>query len=107
MAIYAITANPQPAVELIIPLASFPMLALAGYWSARPVSSRGMLQGTIAGAFATLLYLAMSGGVVAADPEVDFASTLIPAYLMSHALKISGGAFGGWLVARKASRHAG
>ena len=106
VAIYAVAADPRPAAELTIPLASFPLLALAGYWAARSVPGHGMLQGAIAGAFATLLYLAMSGTVVAADPKVDFASMLIPAYLLSHALKISGGAFGGWLVARKGVRPA-
>jgi len=36
--------------------------------------------------------------------QADLNAVLSPAYLASHVFKVPGGALGGWLVARRASR---
>ena len=69
----------------------------------RPVPRSGIAQGALTGAWAVALYFAL--GLVASlfTDEASVADGLTPAYLLTHALKVVGGAVGGWLVARKAA----
>ena len=92
------------ALNIVIPLASFVAFLAAGYWSALPVPGRGMVQGALTGVWAVVLYIAL--GLVASlfvrgTGVVDGFTT---PYLNAHALKVIGGAIGGWLVSRKAER---
>ena len=74
---------------------------LAGAWTARG-TARPVLNGALAGVAALALYvlLAIVAGLLAPD-RADFTTALSPLYLASHALKVLGGALGGWWVARK------
>ncbi|MEO6041029.1 MAG: hypothetical protein ABIP41_03945 [Croceibacterium sp.] len=101
--IYATTADAEAAMNLVVPPASFVVFIAAGYWSAKPVPGIGALQGALAGAWGVALYLAL--GLVASlfAKDASFTDGFTPAYLIAHALKIAGGAFGGWLVARNAA----
>ena len=91
-------------LNIVIPLASFVAFLLAGYWAALPVPGRGVMQGALTGVWAVVLYIGL--GLVASlfvrgTSVVDGFTT---PYLIAHALKVIGGAIGGWLVARKAER---
>jgi len=101
--LYATMADAQSTINAVIPPASFVLFLPAGYWAARPVARSGIAQGALTGAWAVALYLAL--GLVASQftDEASLADSLTPAYLLSHALKIVGGAVGGWLVARRAA----
>jgi len=99
--VYATSADPTPILNLVIPPASGLVFLFAGYWSALPIPRRGIAQGALTGAWAVALYIGL--GLVA---SVFVAGTSVtdgfaPAYLTAHALKIVGGAIGGWLVGRK------
>jgi hypothetical protein len=63
-----------------------------------------VLNATLAGVAALALYAIMAVvGMLAAPEQADLRTTLSPAYLVSHVFKVLGGAFGGWLVARRRS----
>lgn len=87
-------------LNLIVP-ASFVVFIAAGYWSARPVPRSGLLQGALAGLIAVVAYILLGfvASLFVAGTSVTDGFT--PAYLAAHALKIVGGAIGGWLVSRK------
>ena len=101
--LYATMADAQSTINAVIPPASFVLFVAAGYWAARPVPRSGIAQGALTGAWAVALYFAL--GLVASlfTDEASVADGLTPAYLLTHALKVVGGAVGGWLVARKAA----
>ena len=87
-------------LNIVVPPASGLIFLLAGLWSALPVRERGIWQGALTGAWAVALYLALGvGATVAGKGNVTDGFT--PAYLAAHALKIVGGAIGGWLASRK------
>lgn len=62
-----------------------------------------MLNGLVAGSWGIVLYVALTLAMQGAVAGFDFESSLRPAYLLAHALKIVGGGIGGWLAARKAA----
>lgn len=99
--VYATSADPTPLLNLVVPPASGLIFIFAGYWSALPVPQRGILQGALTGAWAVALYLAL--GVVASlfVKGTSVTDGFTAAYLTAHALKIVGGAIGGWWVSRK------
>jgi len=99
--VYATSANPSPLLNVLIPPASGLLFAFAGFWSARPVPGRGILQGALTGAWAVALYLAL--GVVASlfVEGTSVTDGFTPAYLTAHALKVIGGAIGGWIASRR------
>jgi hypothetical protein len=75
------------------PPGSFVTCFLAAYWVGRGVRSRFVLQGTLVGVVAALIYL----GLTRAQPEPV-------AYIVAHGLKLLGGACGGF-VARLRGRR--
>lgn len=99
--VYATSADPTPILSLVIPPASGLVFLFAGYWSALPIPRRGIAQGALTGAWAVALYIGL--GLVASLFVAGTSVTdgFTPAYLTAHALKIVGGAIGGWLVGRK------
>jgi len=99
--VYSATDDPTPTLNVVIPPASGLVFLVAGYWSARPVPQRGIWQGALAGAWAVALYLALGFGASLLVRDANVTDGFTPAYLMAHALKIVGGAAGGWLVSRK------
>ena len=92
--------NRTIALNLGIPPASFVVLVAFGYWAARGAPRSQVLNGFLAGLAGVLLYLCLAIGGAAAAHQ-DPWGTLTPAYLLAHALKLAGGAVGGWLAARR------
>jgi putative membrane protein (TIGR04086 family) len=72
------------------PAASLLACFLLAIWVGRRLDSRFVLHGVLVGVVATLIYVALTRG----GPEP-------PAYLVAHALKILGGAAGGFVAARR------
>ncbi|MGZ3264252.1 MAG: hypothetical protein ACXWI4_00940 [Croceibacterium sp.] len=101
--IYLTMAAPTPILNMVVPPASGLVFLVAGYWAALPIARRGTLQGALTGAWAVALYLGL--GLVASlfVKSTSVTAGFTPAYLAAHALKIIGGAVGGWLVSRKDS----
>jgi hypothetical protein len=99
--------NPTPttgAVNIVVPIAAFVVFIPAGWWTARPaLPGTHVINGALPGLWGVVLYIVLT--LIAANfvAESDFATTLRPAYLIAHALKIAGGAVGGWLASRKAA----
>ena len=94
-------ADATALLSLIVPPASFVAFVAAGYWSARPVPGAGLLQGALAGLIAVAFYIALGFVASLFVKGTSVTDGFTPAYLTAHALKILGGAIGGWLVSRK------
>jgi hypothetical protein len=100
--VYATSTDPTPILNIVIPPASGLVFIFAGYWSALPIPQRGIVQGALTGAWAVALYVCL--GLVASlfVKGTSVTDGFTAAYLTAHALKIVGGAIGGWLTRRKA-----
>ena len=72
------------------PPGSFIMCFLAALWVGRRIESRFILHGALVGAVAALIYVALTRG----QPEPF-------AYIVAHALKLVGGACGGFVAQRR------
>ena len=72
------------------PPGSFVMCFLGALWACRRIESHFILQGTLVGVVAVLVYIALTR----AQPEPF-------AYIVAHALKLAGGACGGWVAERR------
>ena len=99
--VFYLAADPGPALNMMIPPASFVAALLAGIWvagaSARPVAS-----GIAAGVIAVLFYVVLGVGAYLLAPEqADLRQSTGLPYLASHALKILGAAAGGYWVQRR------
>jgi len=90
----------QTALNWAIPPASFLVLVPFGWWAARGAPRSEVLNGFLAGLAGVVLYLALAIGGAAAAHRDPWA-TFTPAYMLAHALKLVGGAVGGWLASRK------
>jgi hypothetical protein len=100
---FALLKDPAPALNLVIPPASFVMLIPFGWWAARGLPRSQVLNGFLAGLAGVVLYLALV--IVSAElfRQGNLAASMRPAYLLAHVLKLAGGALGGWLAARKSA----
>jgi putative membrane protein (TIGR04086 family) len=74
------------------PPGSFVMCFLGAIWVCRRIESRFILHGTLVGVVAALVYVALTR----AKPEPF-------AYIVAHALKLAGGACGGYIAQRRRS----
>jgi putative membrane protein (TIGR04086 family) len=72
------------------PPGSFIMCFLAALWVGRRIESRFILHGTLVGAVAALIYVALTRAH--SEPF---------AYIVAHALKLVGGACGGFVAQRR------
>lgn len=99
--IYATMADPLPTLNIAIPAASALVFLFAGYWSALPVPGRGILQGVLTGVWAVALYLAIGLVAMLFVKGANITDGFTTAYLAAHALKVVGGAVGGWLVSQR------
>jgi putative membrane protein (TIGR04086 family) len=72
------------------PAASLLACFVFAAWVGRRLASHHVLHGILVGVIATLIYVALTKG----RPEP-------PAYLVAHALKLLGGAAGGFVAARR------
>ena len=93
--------NSATALNLGIPPASFVLLVAFGYWAARGAPRLQVLNGFLAGLAGVLLYLGLAVVGALATHRTDISAAVTPAYLLAHALKLAGGAVGGWLAARR------
>ena len=101
---YEMGTSGTDTLNLLIPPASFVVFVLAGWWAARPEPRNAVLTGALAGVWAVVLYIGL--GLVASQfvKGTSVTDGFTTPYLLAHALKILGGALGGWLSARKAAR---
>ena len=74
------------------PPGSFIMCLLAALWVCRRIESHFILHGTLVGVVAALIYI----GLTRAQPEPFV-------YIVAHALKLLGGASGGFIAQRRRS----
>jgi len=79
----------QPPLLYLAPAGSLVLCFLFGFWVGRGVKSRFILHGLLVGAVAAVIYLALTR----LGPEPW-------AYVVAHALKLIGGASGGWVAGR-------
>lgn len=100
IALFATRADPNPILDLVIPPAALILFIPAGQWVARG-SSAPILNGFVAGLWGIALYVLLTLVARGAVADFDFESSVRPAYLLAHGLKVVGGVIGGWLVARK------
>ena len=77
-------------LQLAAPPGSFVVCFLGALWACRRVESRFVLHGVLVGVVAALFYIALTGF----RPEPF-------AYVIAHALKLVGGAAGGWVAQRR------
>ena len=82
----------QERLGYVAPPASFVGVLIVGYWIARKAPQRAVLHGLLVGLIAMLIYLPI---------ELSFDVTF--AHYLSSALKVLGGAVGGFIVARPAA----
>ena len=95
--------NSTTALNLVIPPASFLVLIPFGWWAARGAPQSQVLNGFLAGLAGVVLYVALTVCAAALAHRGDLAASVRPAYLLAHALKLVGGALGGWIAARRAA----
>lgn len=95
-------AGAQPVLDLLIPPLALILFVPAGMWVARGTSAP-ILNGFVAGLWGIVLYVVLTLVMRGAAADFDFESSVRPAYLLAHGLKVVGGVIGGWLVARKAA----
>lgn len=99
--IFSTVANPEALLDIVIPILCFGLFIPAGMWVAKGTSAP-IANGLIAGIWGILLYVAMTLVLNGAVADFDLESSVRPAYLLAHGLKVVGGVIGGWLVVRKA-----
>jgi putative membrane protein (TIGR04086 family) len=87
--------NGAAALVYVVPPACLVLTALFGYWVARKAGNRFILHGLLVGVIAALIYIGLTWG-----------KSLPMAYVISHFLKVLGGAAGGFLAQMKARRPA-
>jgi putative membrane protein (TIGR04086 family) len=85
----------QESLLYSAPPASFAATFVFGMLVARKALQRRVLQGTLVGVVAMLIYVGMTFG----RPEP-------PAYLVAHVLKVFGGAAGGFVARRRGAANA-
>jgi hypothetical protein len=100
MALFATMEDPTQALNFLIPPLALILFIPAGYWCGKGTSAP-VLNGFIAGLWGIGLYVALTLYMQGAVADFDFESSVRPAYLLAHGLKVVGGIIGGMLVARK------
>lgn len=92
----------QPVLNWLIPPLALILFIPAGMWVARGTSAP-ILNGFVAGLWGIVLYVALTLVAAGSVADFDLQSSVRPAYLLAHGLKVVGGVIGGWLVSRKAA----
>ena len=100
---FALMPNGQDYMLYAVIPATPILFAGFGYWAARPLRDRFLLHGLLTGAVGVVLYIVLIGGATSLPgaPPMDWSVSFSPAYLLTHALKLVGGALGGWLAGRR------
>ena len=89
--VFYLLPNDSAQLLYVVPVACLCMTLLLGFWVARKAGGLFVLHGTLVGIVAALLYISLTLG-----------KTLPPAYLVSHFLKVIGGAAGGLIAKHRA-----
>src|SRR5215471_21571600 len=89
IALVLVASRHQSALFYVIPPASLISTFAVSIWLLRPVQSRLVMHGSLVGIVGSLMYVALTR----AQPEPW-------QYVLAHALKVIGGAFGGYVIAR-------
>jgi hypothetical protein len=98
--------DPETALKIGIPPASFVAFVIFGFWAARPATGRFALHGLLAAILGIALYFALILGALSLPgaPEMDFSELVAPISLLAHGLKLVGGWLGGTLAARASAK---
>ena len=101
--VFALMADPSPALDMLIPPASLVAALLVGIWVGGP-APRPVASGLVAGIAAVAIYLALTlAGYAMAPDQMDVDQSLGLPYLASHALKIVGAGAGGYWAGKRRS----
>ncbi len=92
----------EAAITLVAVAGSFLVFAPVAWWLARPLA-RPILHGALMGGVATAFYLTLTALAQYFVPDTPSAPAI---YYVAHALKVAGGAAGGWLAGRAAAASA-
>jgi putative membrane protein (TIGR04086 family) len=84
--------NGSTALLYAVPIACFGITFLLGFWVARKAQGQFIVHGALVGIVAAFIYIALTWG-----------KTLPTAYVVSHFLKVIGGASGGFIARRMRS----
>ena len=103
--IFATVAEPEPLLDRVVPVACFLLFIPAGYWCGKGTVAP-VLNGLVAGLWGIALYVALTLIAQGAVADFDLESSVRPAYLLAHGLKVVGGVIGGWLALRWAASAA-
>ena len=100
----ALVPSLTPLLNAVMIPAGLVLFILFGYWAARPQRKVAFATGLLVGVTGVILYngLVLGAEALPGAPPPDWAKLFSPAYLLTHALKIVGGAIGGWLASRRA-----
>jgi multisubunit Na+/H+ antiporter MnhB subunit len=101
VALFNLQDNPNATLDIVIPILALVLFIPAGKWAAKPAPGRAILNGALAGFWGIVMYVLLTLYMRGAVADFDFESSLRPAYMLAHALKVVGGAIGGWLLIRK------
>jgi hypothetical protein len=93
-------AGAPPVLDLAIPPLALILFVPAGYWCGKGTSAP-VLNGFVAGLWGIVLYVALTLAAQESVADFDLESSVRPAYLLAHGLKVVGGVIGGWLVLRR------
>jgi len=89
----------EDAITVLAVGGSFLVFIPVAWWLGRSLA-RPILHGVLMGAFATVIYLVLQVVTTMFAPEPPEVPVI---YYVGHALKLAGGAVGGWLAGRSAA----
>ena len=89
----------EDAITVLAVGGSFLVFIPVAWWLGRSLA-RPILHGVLMGAFATVIYLVLQVLTTMFAPEPPEVPAI---YYVGHALKLAGGAVGGWLAGRSAA----
>jgi hypothetical protein len=89
----------EDAITVLAVGGSFLVFIPVAWWLGRSLA-RPIVHGVLMGAFATVIYLVLQVVTMIFAPEPP---EVPPIYYVGHALKLAGGAVGGWLAGRSAA----
>jgi len=93
-----VLGSSETAITVLAVAGSFLVFLPVARWLARPLA-RPVLHGVLMGAFAAGIYLVLQGLQQRFDPNAPQIPWI---YYVGHALKLAGGAVGGWLAQSRA-----
>jgi hypothetical protein len=93
-----VAGSGQAAITALAVIGSFMVFVPVAWWLTRPLATP-VLHGMLMGAAAAAIYLVLQLGTLLLVEDAPVVPYL---YYVAHALKLAGGATGGWLAQRRA-----